>query len=134
MNKSILASLLAIIAIVLTSCSSDPWVGEWCPDNDLSGNSLIIINSNGSAEWICDYDDGSSEMTGKWSVVENQENTIKIDFDPNSISIDCDNPLTAVLLRNVFEEVSNESMIMEISEDGKFLHAPGATTGLVRYN
>lgn len=132
MNKSILAPLLAIIAIVLTSCSSDPWVGKWRPDNDR--NVHIIIKSNGSVEWVCDADDGSWEMDGKWSIVENQENTIEIDFDSSSISMDIDNPLTAAIIKEALMTVAEEGMTLTVSEDGDFLHAPGVTNkGFIRY-
>lgn len=132
MGKKILASLLVAIALLVNACSSDSVIGEWAPDNDTSGNTLIKIKSGGTAEYKGDADDGTYRMKGTWSYVGEDEKTINVKFDASTIKVDLDNSLAEEFMKMGLQEMASHTLTLTLSEDGE--HLDGGGNGyFVRY-
>lgn len=132
MGNKILSSILFVVALLLTSCSSDPIVGEWAPDNDTSGNSVTRINSDGTVKFYGDASDGSYSMNGKWSRVEGDERSINVTYDPSTMKINLDNPLAEEIMRIGLNEMASHTLTLTLSEDGERLYG-GGNGYFVRY-
>ena len=133
MKKTFFTALFAVMAILITSCSSDPFVGKWVPDNDLSGKSITQFNSDGTAELIGDADDGTYHMDGTWSHVEGSENTITLKYDSSTAKVDLDNPLAEQIVMMALQEAGATTQTLTLSDDGKRLTADGGNGYFVRY-
>lgn len=132
MGKTFLSSIILAMAMLLTGCSNDPFVGEWAPDNDTSGGSVTSINSDGTVEFYGDGPTGYYSIKGKWSHVEGNDNSIKVNYDPSTMQIDLKNPLEAVIVEEVLKKMASTTLSFTISEDGERLDG-GGNGYFVRY-
>lgn len=133
--KTIYSILSVIFLMTLSACSSDPFVGEWMPENDTSGNSIIKISSDGTMSMITDAEDGYARIDGTWMRVSGNENSIELRLDMNTMELDFDNPLHELLMRQIFEEYA--TLIIDasfvLSDDGNSLnHSIDGSKAFVR--
>lgn len=132
MGKTFLSSFILVVAILLAACSSNPFVGEWAPDNDTSGNGVIRINSNGTAKSYGVTDEGTYSIQGKWSNVEGKDNAIQVTYDASTIEVNLDNPFAAEIVRTALKEMASKTLTLTISDDGEKLYG-GGNGYFVRY-
>lgn len=117
--------LYIMVAGIISSCSSDPFVGQWVPDNDRTGKSIIEIKSDGSVQYILDADDGSASISGTWNRVDGSDNKITVKYDESTVEAEADNPLVQELLAGTLAVMAQSPLPMSISDDGKELYAGG---------
>lgn len=125
MGKTFLSSIILAIAMLLTGCSNDPFVGEWAPDNDTSGASVTRINSDGTMKFYGDVADGYYSIKGKWSRVEDNDNSITVNYDPATIQIDLVNPIESEIIKMGLTEMASHTLSFTLSEDGEKLYGGG---------
>jgi hypothetical protein len=132
MKKLILNLFMVFTAIMISSCSSDPAVGQWAPDNDTSGNSIYQLNNDGSAELIINEDDGSIHLDGKWDYKKDSEKIINIKFDPSSAEAESVNEIGEALLKAMARKFASHELTFTISDDGQKLTADGGNGYFVK--
>lgn len=135
MNKLMSFFAMVLLTVVTISCSKDPFVGKWVPDNDDSGQTITKINSDGTAEIEVNADDAVARIAGTWTRVEGEENTITIVFDSSTSEAVAPNPFTKALMENLIEAISGETTTFVLSEDGERLKSlnPNSVGYMVRY-
>lgn len=124
--------LVVIAALTAVSCGSDkPWVGEWIPD---SGNQdgVIVINSDGTAEYDQNSSDGRLHIDGEWKEVSEEERSFTIKFDPSTVEASADNPLVEAFLSEGGKALSSETITEVVSEDGERMSFAGGNGGYIR--
>lgn len=103
---------------MLTSCSNSPWVGEWSSLGDANGNTVLIINSNGTVDMITDAEDGYIKLSGTWTETENILNVI---FDSDTIEVDLDNQIMEELTTQALIEFAGKRLQLCLSDDEESL-------------
>lgn len=133
MKKTILAIFMVLVTVVLSSCSSDPIVGDWCPDNDPSGVSIVTFNSDGTVEWTVDAPDGYAYIKGNWSRIEGSSNEYSLSYDGSTIEVRSDNPLIKEVMREGMKVSASQKMEIILNDEGDFFKTKGSTRGFIRY-
>lgn len=134
MKKNLICGIIVtVIALMMSSCSGDPIVGKWVPDNDTSGTMITQFDSNGTVKMMYDGDDGTYSLSGKWAYVEGSDNKITYKFNASTAKMNLDNPLTEMVIGEVLKEMSGKTVEMTLTDDGQTLYSEGGNGGLVKY-
>lgn len=118
--------LMAFFATIICSCSSDPVVGKWAPNNDLSGKNVFELNEDGTVELTVDESDGTLRIEGVWSYVDGRDNTISIKYDESTAEADIDNPMAQRFALEVLKEMASRKITLILSDDKEKLITEGA--------
>lgn len=133
--KKIIYSILSVLFIVmLAACgSSNPWVGEWVPENDRNSCQVMHILDNGKAEMINDSSDGYAKMEGTWSLQGENEDSMVVKFDSNSIELDFENPIIEAVMEQGLGLLAEQTIEFGMTEDKDgLIMLPGNTIAFVR--
>lgn len=134
MKKAIYSILSVFFIVMLAACgSSNSWEGEWVPENDRNSCNVIHILSGGKVEMINDSNEGYAKIEGKWTLTGDNDETIVINFDSNSIEVDFDNPLVAVVIVQGMQALADCNLEFGLSDDGNsLLIRPSNSVAFVR--
>lgn len=133
--KKIIYSILSVLFIVMVAAcgSSNPWVGEWVPENDRNSCQVMHILDNGKAEMINDSSDGYAKMEGTWSLQGENENSMVVKFDSSSIELDFENPIIEAVMEQGLELLAEQTVEFGMTEDKDgLIMLPGNTIAFVR--
>lgn len=132
--KTIYSILSVLFIVMLAACgSSNPWVGEWVPENDRNSCQVMHILDNGKAEMINDSSDGYAKMEGTWSLQGENEDSMVVKFDSNSIELDFENPIIAAVMEQGLGLLAEQTIEFGMTEDKDgLIMLPGNTIAFVR--
>lgn len=134
MKKTIYSILSVLFIVMVAACgSSNPWVGEWVPENDRNSCQVMHILDNGKAEMINDSSDGYAKMEGTWSLQGENENSMVVKFDSSSIELDFENPIIEAVMEQGLELLAEQTVEFGMTEDKDgLIMLPGNTIAFVR--